>query len=85
MQGKPSCQTDGSEIRDCGLQEIPDRLVEREDVVVTDEEMTDAEPSTVSTYLNESGELYTEDFDQHMAILPKVVTSAAKISLKTFK
>ena len=35
------------------------------------------------TNLNEkSGELYEEDADQHMAILPEVVTPAAKIFLE---
>ena len=40
------------------------------------------EPLTESTFRNESGELYAEDVDQHMAVLPEVVIPAAEISLK---
>ena len=46
------------------------------------EEKTDANPSTVSTYRNESGELYAEDVDHHMVILPEVVTPVAEIALE---
>ena len=47
-----------------------------------DEERSDAEPSTVSAYCDSSKELYAEDVNQHMAILPEVVTPAAEISLE---
>ena len=44
-------------------------------------ERTEVEPPTMSKYRSESGELYAEDVDQHMAILPGVVTPASEISL----
>ena len=47
-----------------------------------DEERTDAEPSTVSAYRDFSEELYAEDVNQHMAILPEVITPAAEISFE---
>ena len=40
------------------------------------------EPLTESTYRNESGELYAEDVDRHMAVLPEVVIPAVEISLE---
>ena len=46
------------------------------------EERTEAAPPTVSTYRNESGELYAEDYDHHMVILPEVVTPPDEISLE---
>ena len=39
-------------------------------------------PPSVSTYRNESEQLYSEDVDQHMAILTEAVTPAAEISVK---
>ena len=69
-------------IRDCELQENTYRLVKGNDVVAIGEERTEAEPPTVSIYRNDSGELYPDDFYQHMAILPRVVTPVAKIFLE---
>ena len=37
LKGKSSCQTDGSAIRDFGLQKKTDRLVKRDDVVAISE------------------------------------------------
>ena len=37
---------------------------------------------TVSTYRNDSGELYAEDVDQHMKILPESDIPAAEICLE---
>ena len=82
LREKCSCQTDGSAMRDCGLQANPDGQVKRNDVVVIGEERREAEPSTVSTYRTESGEVYAEDVDQHMAILPEVIIPATEISLE---
>ena len=50
------------------------------DVGAIGEERSEAEPPYVSMYRSESGEMYDEDVDQHMAILPDVVTPAAEIS-----
>ena len=52
------------------------------DVGAIGEERTEAEPPSVSMYRNESGKMYAEDVDQHMAVLPGVVTPAAEISLE---
>ena len=82
LQEKFSCRTYGSAIRDCGFQEKLCRLVKQEDVVAKRKESNDAEPSTVATFRNESGELYAEDFDQHIEILTEVVIPAAEISLE---
>ena len=49
LQGESRCQTDGSEIRDCELQETSDRLVERNDVGAIGEEKTGVELLTEST------------------------------------
>ena len=35
----------------------------------------------VATYRHESGELYAEDVDQHMAVLPDIVTSTAEVAI----
>ena len=35
-----------------------------------------------STYCHESGELYAEDVDQHMAVLPDTVMPTAKVAIK---
>ena len=35
----------------------------------------------VSTYRHVSGELYAEDVDQHMAVLPDIVTSTAEVAI----
>ena len=56
--------------------------MKRDDVENIGEERTGAEPSTVAAYRNESGELYADDVDQHMAILPEVVRPAAEIFLE---
>ena len=79
LQRKSSCQKDGSANRDFELQENSHQLVKGNDVVAIGEESTEVEPPTVSTYRNDSGELYTEDVDQHITILPEVVTHAAEI------
>ena len=42
LQGKSSCQTDGSAIRDCGVQEKPDRPVELNDVLAIGAERKEA-------------------------------------------
>ena len=34
-----------------------------------------------STFYHESDELYAEDVDQHMAVLPEVVSSTAEITI----
>ena len=34
-----------------------------------------------STYRHESGELYAEDVDQHMAVLPDIVTPTAEVTI----
>ena len=70
LQGQSSCQTDGSAIRDFVLQEKLNRLMKREDFVAVGEKRMDAELSTVSTFRNETGELYAEYIDHHMADLP---------------
>ena len=49
LQGESRSQTDGSEIRDCELQETSDRLVERNDVGAIGEEKTGVELLTEST------------------------------------
>ena len=81
LQIEYSFRPDGSAIRDCDLQENCYRLVKWNDAVAIDEERTEVELPAVSTYRNDSVELYAENVDQHMAILPKVVTPAAEISL----
>ena len=73
LQERSGCQTDGSAIRDCDLQEKYDRQVEVKDIGVIGEERTEAEPPFASTYRNQNGEMYAEEVDQHMAILPEVV------------
>ena len=40
------------------------------------------EAPNVSTYLRESGELYAEDVDQHMTVLPDTVMPTAKVAIK---
>ena len=35
----------------------------------------------VATYRHESGELYAEDVDQHMAVLPDILTPTAKVAI----
>ena len=35
----------------------------------------------VATYRHESGELYAEDVDQHMAVLPDVGTPTAEVAI----
>ena len=35
----------------------------------------------VSTYRHESGELYAKDVDQHLAVLPEIVTSTAEVTI----
>ena len=35
----------------------------------------------VATYRHESGELYSEDVDQHMAVLPDIVTTTAEVAI----
>ena len=82
LQGGSSCQIDGSAIRDCELQEKFDGLVKRNGVVTIGGERKREEPPTVSKYRTKSVELYAEDVDQHMAILPEAVTTAAEISLE---
>ena len=81
LQENSSCQAVRSAIRDTRLRKETNRLVKRYYNVVIDEERTHVEPSIVSTYRDEIGELYAEDINNHMAILPKVVTPAAEISL----
>ena len=39
----------------------------------------------VATYRNESGELYAEDVDQHMAVLPDIVTPTAEVAIDIFQ
>ena len=34
-----------------------------------------------STYRHQSGELYAEDVDQHMAVLPDIVTPTAEVTI----
>ena len=82
LQGKSGCQTGGGAIRDCDLQDKSDRLVEVKDIGVIGEERTEADWPSASTYHIESGEMYAEDIDQHMEILPEVVTPPAEISLE---
>ena len=50
------------------------------DVGAIGEERTESEPPSVSMYRSESGEMYAEDVDQHVEILPEVFTPAAEIS-----
>ena len=80
LQGKSGCQTGGGAIRDCDLQDKSDRLVEVKDIGVIGEERTEADWPSASTYHIESGEMYAEDIDQHMEILPEVITPAIEIS-----
>ena len=35
----------------------------------------------VATYRHESGDLYAEDVDQHMAVLPDIITSTAEVAI----
>ena len=82
LQRESSCRTDGSAIRDCELQEKSHRLVKGNDVVAIGEERTEIEPPTASTYRNDSGDLYAEDVDKHMAFVPEVDIPEADISLE---
>ena len=34
-----------------------------------------------SMYYHESGELYAEDVDQHMAVLPEIVSSTEEVTI----
>lgn len=47
--------------------------------VSTDE--TKTEEHETSIYYRESGELYAEDVDQHMAVLPEIVSPTAEITI----
>ena len=59
--------------------------MKRNDVVAIAEEKTGVELLIESAYRTESGELYAEDIDQHMAVLPEVVIPVAEISLENIQ
>ena len=82
LRGKSGCQTDGSAIGNCNLQEKSGRLVEVKDIGMIGEGRTEVEPPSSSMYSNETEEMYAEDVDQHMAILPGVVIPATGVSLE---
>ena len=62
-------------------QERLKRLVRRSDNGVTDRIQTTKESCTTSVYHHESGNLFAEDVDQHMTILPEIITATAGITI----
>ena len=46
-----------------------------------DEEMTRYELASTPMYYHDGGELFAEDVDQHMAVLPEVVTPTQEITI----
>ena len=45
------------------------------------DERIEEEPD-ISNYLHESGQLYTEDVDQYMAVLPDIETPTAEVTIE---
>ena len=47
----------------------------KSDATMIGKDLKDECPLDASVYYHESGELFAEDIDQHMTVLPEVVTS----------
>ena len=68
-------------INDGELQERPDRPLKKSDDAAIGVEMKKQGRTVTSVYYHEGGELFAEDFDQYMAVLPEVVTPTKEITI----
>ena len=53
----------------------------KSDVTTIGKDLKNEGSLDASVYYHESGELFAEDIDQHMADLPEIVTTTAKVSI----
>uniref|UniRef100_A0AAV1T816 Reverse transcriptase n=1 Tax=Peronospora matthiolae TaxID=2874970 RepID=A0AAV1T816_9STRA len=76
-----SRQPDRIKSEDCELQDQVDKRTKKMDCTKTDEETTKDELTPSPMYHHDAGELFAEDVDQHLAVLPEVVTPTQDITI----
>uniref|UniRef100_A0AAV1VNF8 Uncharacterized protein n=1 Tax=Peronospora matthiolae TaxID=2874970 RepID=A0AAV1VNF8_9STRA len=76
-----SRQPDRIKSEDCELQDQVDKRTKKMDCTKTDEETTKDELTPSPMYHHDAGELFAEDVDQNLAVLPEVVTPTQDITI----
>ena len=82
LQGKSCCQPNEIKIEDRNLQERSERPVQ-----ISGAGMNSGEDdlSSSSVCYHEGGELFAEDVEQPLAVLPEVTTSSTEITIDDFQ
>ena len=81
LQGQPNCQPDRSRSKIGKCMDGPHKLVDSAEVAAVDVEMMKEDITTAAMYHHEGNELFAEDVEQHMAVLPEITTSTTEITI----
>ena len=81
LQRKSNCQPGEIKVEDQKVHNQAKRLDEDREAVTIDGEAMGNDAPGESTYYHEEGELFAEDVEQHMAVLPEVTTSTTEITI----
>ena len=81
LQGQSNCHPDGIEAEDREVHSQATRLGDDVEVVTIEDEVMERDVPDESTYYHEGGELFAEDVEQHMAVLPEITVSTTEITI----
>ena len=81
LQGQSNCHPDGIKGEDREVHSQSTRLDDDVKDVTIDGELIENDVPDESTYYHEGGELFAEDVEQHMAVLPEHTTSTTEITI----
>uniref|UniRef100_M4BKS0 Uncharacterized protein n=1 Tax=Hyaloperonospora arabidopsidis (strain Emoy2) TaxID=559515 RepID=M4BKS0_HYAAE len=81
LQGQYNYQQDEIKVEDREVYGWSTRLVDSAEAAAIDEEMLQEDIPAATIYYHEGDELFAEDVDHHMAVLPEVTTSTTDITI----
>ena len=81
LQKKSNCQPGEIKVEDREVHNQATRLDDDMEAVRIDGEEMGYDAPDESTYYHEEGELFAEDVEQHMAVLPEVTTSTTEMTI----
>uniref|UniRef100_A0AAV1U7Q6 Uncharacterized protein n=1 Tax=Peronospora matthiolae TaxID=2874970 RepID=A0AAV1U7Q6_9STRA len=80
LQGQSNCHPDGIKIEDREVHGQSTRLDDDVKAVTIDGEVMENDAPDESTHYHEGSKLFAEDVEQHMAVLPEVITFTTEIT-----
>ena len=81
LQGHYTCQPDAIKVENREMHNQSTRLNDDAESATIDNEVTEDDTPDESIYYHEGGELFAEDVEQHIAVMPEVTTSTTEITI----